>query len=374
MSIELGLINAMSSLQTTVSNYTDNNAVSIGQNAGKTNQGNGGVSVGISAGQTNQGNGGIAIGSYAGRTNQGNASIAIGELSAQNSQGVRAISLGLYSAQNYQGADSIAIGSSSGQTNQGTNTIAIGTYAGNTNQQTNTVAIGSYAGLTNQSSNAIAIGYEAGQTTQNASAVALGKNAGCMNQGSNSIAIGENAGYTNQGNNSIILNATGIELNSTTPGLFIKPIQSSDSERNFLLYDTTTSEITYNNTTKNFVINHPIDKDKYLVHACLEGPEAGIYYRGKGTIVNDESVQINLPEYVKYIGSNYSINITKIYSGKKTNETYETSEIENNSFTVYGKNGSFYWIVYAERLKIETEPDKKDVQLRGDGPYTYLIK
>jgi len=342
MSIEFGLISAMSSLQTTVSNYTDNNAVSIGQNAGQTNQGNGGVAVGISAGETNQGNGGVAVGSYAGRTNQGSSSIAIGELSGQTNQGVRAISMGSFSAQNYQGVESIAIGYSSGQTNQGTNTIAIGTYAGFTNQASD--------------------------------AVALGKNAGSTNQGSNAIAIGKNAGYANQQNNSIILNATGDALNNITSGLFIKPIQSSNSETNVLLtYDTTTSEITYN-TTKTFVINHPIDKDKYLVHACLEGPEAGVYYRGKGIITNNEYVKINLPEYVKYIGSNYTINITRIYSGTKTNETYETSEIENNSFTVYGTNGSFYWIVYAERLKIETEPDKKEVKLRGDGPYTYLIK
>ena len=39
---------------------------------------------------------------------------------------------------------------------------------------------------------------------------------------------------------------------------------------------------------------------------------------------------------------------------------------------LYGTNGSFYWIVYAERLKIEIEPDKKDVELKGDGPYTYI--
>ena len=359
MSIDLGLINAMSSLQTTVHNYTDNNSVSIGQNAGKTSQGEFSV----------------AIGSYAGHTNQGDACVAIGSVSGTNTQGIRAISIGLYSAQNYQGEDSIAIGSSSGQTDQKTNAIAIGSFAGNTNQEVNAIAIGRYTGQIDQSSNAVAIGYEAGFTTQQTSAVALGSGAGRTNQGTNSIAIGKNAGYLNQGNNSIILNATGSALNGTTQGLFIKPIASSANTSNLLIYDTTTSEINYSTAVgKTFVINHPIDENKYLVHACLEGPEAGIYYRGKGTITNDESVQINLPEYVKYIGSNYTINITRIYSGKKTNETYETSEIENNSFTVYGKNGSFYWIVYAERLKIEIEPNKKDVELKGDGPYTYLMK
>jgi hypothetical protein len=36
------------------------------------------------------------------------------------------------------------------------------------------------------------------------------------------------------------------------------------------------------NTSKTFIIDHPIKKDKYLVHACVEGPETGVYYRGKG--------------------------------------------------------------------------------------------
>jgi hypothetical protein len=38
---------------------------------------------------------------------------------------------------------------------------------------------------------------------------------------------------------------------------------------------------------KTFIIEHPIDTSKYLIHACLEGPEAGVYYRGKATIDNN---------------------------------------------------------------------------------------
>jgi hypothetical protein len=168
------------------------------------------------------------------------------------------------------------------------------------------------------------------------------------------------------------LNATGSNLNSSSSGFFVDPIASSVyTDYNALYYDTTTKEIKYS-TTKTFVIPHPTNDNKYLVHACLEGPEAGVYYRGKGEITNNEYVQIDLPEYVKYIGSNYTINITRIYSGKKSNIQYETTEIENNSFKVYGDNGSFYWIVYAERQKINVEPNKYDVKLCGDGPYTYL--
>src|SRR5262245_13955049 len=37
--------------------------------------------------------------------------------------------------------------------------------------------------------------------------------------------------------------------------------------------------------TKSFQITHPLDSSAFLRHACLEGPENGVYYRGKGTIV-----------------------------------------------------------------------------------------
>ena len=51
---------------------------------------------------------------------------------------------------------------------------------------------------------------------------------------------------------------------------------------------------------------------------------------------------------------------------------YSKSRVKNNAFTVHGKNGSFYWLVYAQRGKIEVEPKKSDVQVGGDGPYKYI--
>ena len=166
------------------------------------------------------------------------------------------------------------------------------------------------------------------------------------------------AGYSNQPSNSIVINASSSELSPSNSGLYINPIRNVPHAGLFgLSYNSSTQEISFDNL-KTFIINHPVNPNKYLVHACLEGPEAGIYYRGKGTIVNNYSVKIDLPDYVKYIGTNYTINLTRIYSGQKSNEQYETSEIENNSFTVYGPNGSFYWIVYAERQKINVEPYK----------------
>jgi len=44
--------------------------------------------------------------------------------------------------------------------------------------------------------------------------------------------------------------------------------------------------------TKNFIIPHPSKENKQLVHACLEGPENGVYVRGR-----IKGNKITLPEY-----------------------------------------------------------------------------
>lgn len=44
---------------------------------------------------------------------------------------------------------------------------------------------------------------------------------------------------------------------------------------------------------KNFVIPHPTKEGKQLVHTCLEGPENGVYVRGR--LLNKTEIQ--LPEY-----------------------------------------------------------------------------
>ena len=151
------------------------------------------------------------------------------------------------------------------------------------------VAIGYQAGYSNQGKESVAIGYQAGYSNQNQSAVAIGYQAGYSNQGTNSIAIGYQAGYSNQHENSIIINASDLSLNSDASGAFyIKPIASTSSALSNLVYDTNTGEILYQ-TAKTFVIPHPLKNDKYLVHACLEGPEAGVYYRGTGKIKENEN-------------------------------------------------------------------------------------
>ena len=123
---------------------------------------------------------------------------------------------------------------------------------------------------------------------------------------------------------------------------------------------------------KTFIIDHPIHKSKYLIHACLEGPEAGVYYRGKSTIENNEFVIIKLPDYVESIAYNLSVQITSIYFKERLNANiYESTEIENNEFKVYGNNGSFYWSVYGTKDAILVEPEKSIINIQGDENYKW---
>jgi hypothetical protein len=122
---------------------------------------------------------------------------------------------------------------------------------------------------------------------------------------------------------------------------------------------------------KSFVIDHPNEKEKYLVHGCLEGPEAGVYYRGEGKITNNESVEIELPDYVCDIAKNLTIQTSAIYDGTGL-KLYNTDFVVNNKFNVYGPNGKFYWIVHGSRGEIEVEPSKHKTIVKGNGPYKWI--
>jgi len=126
----------------------------------------------------------------------------------------------------------------------------------------------------------------------------------------------------------------------------------------------------YYDSTKTFVINHPNNSEKFLVHGCLEGPEAGVYYRGKGSIINNECVEIELPNYVENLAAEFTVQITPIYSGKIV--MLNCSEVDNNKFRVYGENAKFHWCVHGKRHDIEVEPNKDSVDVKGDGPYLYI--
>ena len=281
------------------------------------------------------------------------------------------IAIGVDSGFQSQGRDGIAIGRNAGEFNQGRESIAIGYYeGGQTGQGIASVAIGKDSARIDQSDYSVAIGLNAGEINQGSSTVAIGFNAGQTNQGNNSIAIGNRAGRNNQISNSIILNASGQDLNTTTGGFYVSSLEQSvvGDQGNVVAYNPTTSEV-YMVSGKTFVIDHPNDNDKYLVHACLEGPEGGVYYRGTSQVVNG-SATVSLPDYVDSLATDLTVQLTPIFNGSIPHIC--TTRVVNGKFSVHGDDCEFDWLVMGKRGDIQVEPLKKESQVMGDGPYTWI--
>jgi hypothetical protein len=248
----------------------------------------------------------------------------------------------------------------------------------------NSIAIGYQAAQNTQGYQSIAIGASAGQDIQNINAIAIGALAGASNQGTNAIAIGQLAGQIDQGANSIILNASGSILNAAANALCVKPVRNAAdaSAGNLLMYNSASGEFGYStdNTSasnKTFVIQHPDEIDKYLVHACLEGPEAGVYYRGEGVIADGKKVVITLPSYVKNLASDLTVHLTPVLNVSDDEDVdipiICSSRICGNSFTVYANKAcAFHWMVFGKRGDVKVEVDKSDAVMKGDGPYRWL--
>jgi hypothetical protein len=80
--------------------------------------------------------------------------------------------------------------------------------------------------------------------------------------------------------------------------------------------------------TKSFKIQHPLDPNKYLEHGSLEGPEHGIYQRGRAS--GYESVSVALPDYFKALSENeISVHITS-----RVNDSLFFSKSKNSEFIV----------------------------------------
>ena len=125
--------------------------------------------------------------------------------------------------------------------------------------------------------------------------------------------------------------------------------------------------------TKTFVIDHPLEPEtKHLVHGCLEGPEAGVYYRGRATLPEGSaSVRVTLPDYATALASDFTVQVTPVFTGVL--RTLNVSEVtEEGMFEVFGPAGPFHWSVTGRRAAIEVEPLKSAVSVQGDGPYKWI--
>ena len=103
--------------------------------------------------------------------------------------------------------------------------------------------------------------------------------------------------------------------------------------------------------TKAFIIPHPTKEGKRLQYACLEGPENGVYIRGKTF-----DSYISLPDYWYNLVDIDSVTVTLTPIGK----FQSLYVIEQNSIgvSVGGASGEYNYVIYGERkdvAKLETE-------------------
>jgi hypothetical protein len=104
-------------------------------------------------------------------------------------------------------------------------------------------------------------------------------------------------------------------------------------------------------TSKSFLIDHPTKPGKKLLHGSLEGPEHGVYVRGKlkGNV-------IELPEYWTKLVDPDSITVTLTPIGK--HQKLYVEDIADNVVTV-ANDGLFageincFFVVYGERVDID---------------------
>ena len=104
-------------------------------------------------------------------------------------------------------------------------------------------------------------------------------------------------------------------------------------------------------TTKSFVIDHPTKSDMKLRYGSLEGPENGVYVRGR--LKNNK---IELPDYWTKLVDPASITVSLTSVGK--HQDLYVKSIENNTITVANSNLvakgiDCFYVVYGERCDVD---------------------
>ncbi len=139
--------------------------------------------------------------------------------------------------------------------------------------------------------------------------------------------------------------------------------------------------IVFTSTAKTFVIDHPIDHRKYLVHAVIEGPEVRVYYRGHATLTKGHA-KIILPSYFEALTQQQGrvVVLTNTSSDTPIAVKLQSGErILAGILQVMSQkpcDDGFDWEVLAIRKDtppLVVEPKKADIEVKGMGPYTYVI-
>ena len=103
-------------------------------------------------------------------------------------------------------------------------------------------------------------------------------------------------------------------------------------------------------TSKSFLIKHPTKEGKQLLHACIEGPENGVYFRGKST-----SSILEMPDY--WIGLVHIDSMTVDITAIGPNQDLYVESIADDGEVTIGSNTdaplNYFYVIYGERKDID---------------------
>ena len=158
---------------------------------------------------------------------------------------------------------------------------------------------------------------------------------------------------------------TGIDLSSTTLSVDVSDFMSNGSDNRIitatgtdamnaeanLTFDGSTLAVTghLDATTKSFVIPHPTKENMTLRHGSLEGPEYGVYHRGR---LIEENV-IELPEYWAGLVDDNTISVQLTPNGSF--QMLYVEKIEDNKVYVINEADEgidCFYIIHGERKDI----------------------
>tara|TARA_R100001163_G_scaffold39311_1_gene29926 strand:- start:174 stop:2249 length:2076 start_codon:yes stop_codon:yes gene_type:complete len=110
-------------------------------------------------------------------------------------------------------------------------------------------------------------------------------------------------------------------------------------------------------SSKSFLIDHPTQTGKKLMHACIEGPENGVYFRGKS-----QETGVEAPEYWSGLVDIDSMTVDVTPIGP--NQSIYVDRIDDNGDICVGSNTAeplnYFYVVYGERKDIDKLEIVKD--------------
>lgn len=196
----------------------------------------------------------------------------------------------------------------------------------------------------------------------------------------NHVFIGASAGFR-VNDNDLIVRPGGLIDGSGAWNVPKIKVRGKDS---YISWDENGGAYVDGQGVKSFVIDHPDDPARRLVHACVEMPESRVAYEGTAVMVGRWAT-VRLPHYVAALTVPGSDVVTVTphecrLHGLACSSELRVSRVQAGGIDVRRSGGSpeceleFSWRVSAVRRGTDftVEPLKSETRVYGDGPYTYL--